>query len=189
MSKRVKELISSDLERRFARVADAVLVDFSALNAEENRSFRAHLRKSGVSMSVVKNTLLDRVMKQRGIDLPGGAFVGPTGVIHGTSDVIAASKAVVEWRRKAGKKLPLKGGLLEGKPVDRTGAEALASLPGVQELRAMTVSAIAGPLTSTVGVLSSLLSALPRLVQAIADKKPEPNTEECRKVSDVGKGA
>ncbi len=171
MSKKIKELISNELDARFSNFSEAVLVDFSPLNAEENRSFRAHLRKNGVGMRVVKNSLLSRVLERRGIGLPASAFAGHTGVIHGGTDAITASKAVAEWGRKSGKRLRFKAGLLEGKPLDAAGTESLTRLPSGQEVRAMAVSAIAAPLTCTVGVLASVLSAMPRLLQAIADKK------------------
>ena len=170
MSRRVKELISNDLSSRFRGLEEAVIIDYAGLSAEQSREFRAYLRGSGVSMNVVKNTLALRVFADLGIEFEANTFIGPAAVVWGGEDAIMASKAVADWSKKAGKVLAFKAGMMEGKPLDQAAAAGLAQLPGKKEARGMTVTAIAGPLTSTVAVMQNILSALPRLMQAIADK-------------------
>ena len=172
MSKHVKELITADLRSRFGELTEAVMIDCSTLEAEENRMFRADLREAGISVSVVKNTLIRRVFSERGIEF-GDILKGPTAIVHGAEDAVTASKAVADWRKKNSKEIPLKAGLLDGEPLDEAGAEKLTKMPSTQEVRQLAVSAIAGPLTATVGVLANTLSALPQVVQAIADKQKE----------------
>ena len=173
MSKRVKDLIAGVLSSRFDGLKEAVIIDYSGLSGEESREFRAHLRGAGASMSVVKNSLVRRVFNDSGIEFDAAAFIGPMAVISGAEDAVTASKAVAEWAKKNGKKFRFKAGLLEGKLLDEAGAERLQKMPSAQDVRQMAVSAIAGPLTATVGVLSNTLCSLPLVVKAIADKQGE----------------
>ena len=157
MSKLVKKLISDDLEKRFGAIDDAVFIDYAGLTAEETREFRDHLRSVGASISVVKNTLVRRVFQSRGLEIEPGAFLGPTAIVSGAEDVVTASKAVAEWGKKAGKSFEFKAGLLEGKPLGQSEAAQLEKMPSAQEVRQMAVSAIAGPLTGMVSVVSNTL--------------------------------
>ncbi|MFQ5654235.1 MAG: 50S ribosomal protein L10 [Planctomycetota bacterium] len=171
MARRVKELIQHDLTRRFSQVAEAVIIDFGGLSAEDAGEFRNHMRASGASVNVVKNTLFSRVLTERGLELPLKTLQGPTAIVHGADDAISASKLVADWRKKNRKKLPLKGGILGGRPLGPSEAERLTKMPSGLEVRQMVVSAVAGPLSALVGITRNLLGDLPAVVQAIADKK------------------
>ncbi|MCI0652136.1 MAG: 50S ribosomal protein L10 [Planctomycetes bacterium] len=171
MSKNVKELIVKDLSTRFGGISEAVMIDCGGLNAEDSRVLRAHLRSQGLSMDVVKNTLIRRVLHGSGLEFSKQALRGPTALVWGGADAIVASKAIAEWRRKNKRELKLKGGILAGKPLDDVRTEQLSRMPGAQEIRAMVVGAVAGPLIGMVSVVNNTLCALPRVLQAIVDKK------------------
>ena len=171
MSKRVKEIISGHLSSRFEDLNEAVLIDFAGLTAEESRSIRASLRAHGISMNVVKNTLVSRVFTSRGLEFPENWFRGPTAIVWGDEDAIAAAKSVAEWRKKNRKSIRIKGGLLEGQPLGAAEAEQLTKVPSVPELRQMVVSVIASPLTGIVGLVNNILGGLPNVLKAIADKR------------------
>lgn len=173
MARRMKEMIVTDLERRVGDVEHAVLVDISRLTAEENRNCRAEFRKSGVSVNVVKNSLVRRVFAERGIQFPDEVLAGPTAIITDNKDAIGVSKLVADWRKKNKKEMPLKGGLLEGDALGAAEAEQLVMMPSVQETHQMLVSAIAGPLTQLVGITYNILANIPGVLNAIADKKKE----------------
>ena len=104
MSKAVKAMITNDLQTRFSDVSEAVMIEYAGLDAEEERVFRAELRQQGISVNVVKNTLIRRVFSDRGLDF-GDALKGPTAVVWGAEDAVTASKAVADWRKKNGKEL------------------------------------------------------------------------------------
>ena len=76
-------------------------------------------------------------------------------------------------RKKTKKKIPIKGGLLEGDVLGPAEAEKLVDMPSVQETQQMLVSVIAAPLSQMVGVTNNILADIPGVLQAIADKKKE----------------
>ncbi|HIA28646.1 MAG TPA: 50S ribosomal protein L10 [Planctomycetes bacterium] len=173
MARRLKELLSEDLNRCLEGVEDAIFVDFSGLSATEDYSARKEFREAGISVNVVKNSLLKRVLEERGTPLPEEAYGCPLALLSGETDAIAASKKVAEWRRSNKKKMPIKGGLLEGEVLGPEGAEQLTKMLSVQETRQVLVSAVAGPLIAMVGIAQNLLTGVPGVVQAIVDKKKE----------------
>lgn len=173
MSRRVKELIVSDLERRFRDLDDAIIIGCDGLTAEESGAFRNAIREAGATVGVVKNTLARRVFSDRGLSFDDSCFQGPTAVVYGNDDAVSASKVVAEWRKKNKKTLPLKGGVLAGQALTGTEAERLTDMPSVLEIKQMVVSAVAGPLTSLVGITNNILGGVSGVLQAIVDKKNE----------------
>ncbi len=172
MPRRTKELMTRFYSNAFADLSDAVFIDCGKLTGEESRGFRNTLRESGAAISFVKNSLAAKVLEGQGFDVDG-CFIGPTAIVYGASDVITASKAISDWSKKNGNKISFKADLLEGEALDHSAAEQLAKMPTVDELKQMLVSAVAGPLTGLVGVTNSILTGIPGVLQAIADKKQE----------------
>ena len=173
MARRLKEMIVRDLDGFLGGVTNAVMVDISKLNAEDTLDYRNTFRTAGISVNVVKNSLARRVLSAQGHNFPAGSFDGPTAILTSPGDAITTSKLVAEWRKKKKRKVPIKGGLLEGDVLGPAEAEKLVDMPSVQQIQQMLVSAIAGPLTSMVGIANNILDDVPRALQAIADKKQE----------------
>jgi large subunit ribosomal protein L10 len=167
----MKELIVRHLDQRLGGIEDTVVVDISRLDAESNRAIRRELRKSGISVNVVKNSLAKRVFSARGLDFPAEVLTGPTAFLVGGADAIATSKVVADWRKKNKKEIQFKGGLIEGVILGPAEAERLTKMPGVRETRQMLVSVLAAPLSQFVGVLQSILAGVPGVLQAIAEKQ------------------
>lgn len=173
MSKKLKNMIVQDLNRRFQDVDEAVLLDYGGLAAEESLAFRKTLRDAGVSLNVVKNTLARRVFADRGVEVPSDWFQGPVAIAIGAENAVTVSKVVDGWRKENKKEVKLRGGLLGGQPLSADEAEKLTKMPSIEELHGMIVSLIAGPLTGTVSILNNTLASMPNVVQAIADKRKE----------------
>ena len=173
MARRLKLLITKDLDRRLGDVTNAVMCDISRLDAESNRACRDELRKAGISLNVVKNSLARRVLADRGLEFPAESLSGPTAILTSQDDAISTSKVIHDWRKKNKKNITLKGGLLEGEVLGPAEAEKLVDMPSAQETRQMLVSVIAAPLSQLVGVTNNILTGVPMALNAIADKKKE----------------
>jgi large subunit ribosomal protein L10 len=173
MARRLKELITKDLDQRLGDVSNALMCDISRLSAEENRAYRVELRKVGITVNVVKNSLARRVFAGQGLEFPRESFAGPTAILISQDDVIGTSKVVHDWRKKNKKEIPLKGGLLEGEVLGPSEAEQLVNMPSVLDTRQMLVSVIAAPLSQMVGITNNILVGVPAVLNAIVDKKKE----------------
>lgn len=171
MARRLKVMMADQLRQRLDNAGDLLLVDFSGLNSDEDFTARKELRTEGLTVGVVKNSILRRVFADRGNEFPEETYAGPLALVLGETDAITASKSIAGWRKKNGKVMALKGGMLEGEALGPAEAEQLVKMPSVQETRTAVVSAIAGPLTSLVAISQNLLTGVPGVLQAIADKQ------------------
>jgi large subunit ribosomal protein L10 len=171
MARRLKVMMADQLRQRLDNAGDLLLVDFSGLNSDEDFAARKELRTEGLTVGVVKNSILRRVLTESGNEFPEETYAGPLALVLGEADAITASKSIAGWRRKNGKVMALKGGMLEGEALGPAEAERLVKMPSVQETRTAVVSAIAGPLTSLVAISQNLLTGVPGVLQAIADKQ------------------
>jgi large subunit ribosomal protein L10 len=68
MTKEEKILEIENLTTKLKDVKNLYLTDISGLNGMETSSLRRACFKAGIKLSVVKNTLLERAMKESGID-------------------------------------------------------------------------------------------------------------------------
>ncbi len=171
MSRHVKALMVSDLERRYSEVENAILVQCHGLTCEETGDLRTTIRETGASMSIVKNTLARRVFEARGVAFDGACFKGSTAIVWGNDDAVGSSKVVADWRKKNKKDMPIKGAVLEGEALSGVEAEKLVDMPSLIEIKTMVVSAIAGPLTALVNITNNVLSGVPGVLQAIKEDK------------------
>ena len=86
-----------------------------------------------------------------------------------SSDPVSAAKTLVSFA-KENSKLTIVGGSLDGKILDKSGVEALATMPSLDELRAKIVGMLNAPATKVARVTQAPASKLARVFQARADQ-------------------
>ena len=70
MSRELNDIITKDIETRFAGMDGCVVFDYQGLSAGDTFELRRRLRQDGVLMNVVQNRLSKRVFSERE-DIPG----------------------------------------------------------------------------------------------------------------------
>ena len=121
-----------------------VLTEYSGLAVSEMVELRQELRKVTGRYRIVKNTLAQLATKDSGFEGLNEHFKGPIAVAFTTEDAAGVAKALVSFQ-KTHPKLNIKAGLLPGGAVlDNKGVEALSTLPGKDQLRAMLLGTLAG---------------------------------------------
>ena len=130
------------------------LVDFKGLKVKEISALRDRVKESAGSLRVVKNTLLKKASEGTGLSGASGWMEGPTALAWSGANPIPLAKALVAFA-KENPKLKLKGGVVDGKPVDAAGVEVLSKLPGILEIRAGLIGLLQAPATRLVRVLSA----------------------------------
>lgn len=158
------------VEALAAKLKDAqafYLTDFSGLNVKSMTDLRARLRRAGVEYVVVKNTLAERALA--GLDLPDirRSFVGPTGVVIGRRDAVAAAKVLQEFAREHDDRPTVKVGIVERRTVTAEQVTRIAQLPPRERLLAELAGAMEAPLAQVAYVLQSLLSEFVGLLEAL----------------------
>jgi large subunit ribosomal protein L10 len=120
-----------------------LLTEYRGLTVEEITELRRSLRDVDASLAVIKNTLMQRAANDAGIAELDEMLAGPSAVAFVNGDVVAVAKKLKD-ASKLYPALVIKGGYMDGAPLDAAGASALAEL----ESREVMLSKIAGLLKS-----------------------------------------
>jgi len=146
-----------------------VLGDFSRINVEEISELRRRCRASGVTFRVVKNTLVHRAVAGTEMERLSQYFSGPTAIAF-SDDMVAPAKVLKEFSKDYDK-LEIKGGFLDGQVIDKAGVQALADLPGREQLLGMVATVFQAPLNMLARAVNASLTGLVTALDQVAKKK------------------
>jgi large subunit ribosomal protein L10 len=170
MQRKDKEQVVADLAEQLRGSDTLILADYRGLSVSELDEVRTKLLEHGARFSVVKNTLTKRAASEAGLETLTALLDGPTAIAFvNDGDMIAVAKTLNETARRT-KVLEIKGGILEGAPMEAGQVVELASLPPADALRGQVLGAIVGPLTSIVGLFAAPLQDLVGLIDARVDQ-------------------
>ncbi len=133
----------AELKEQIEGANALLLTEYRGLTVEEITELRRSLRDVDASLAVIKNTLMQRAANDAGIAELDELLAGPSAVAFVNGDVVAVAKKLKD-ASKLYPALVIKGGYMDGAPLDAAGASALADL----ESREVMLSKIAGMLKS-----------------------------------------
>ena len=166
MDRGQKEDLVASMHQTFDDAAMVVVTHYSGLTVSELGVLRSQMRDVGASFQVTKNRLTRRAIDGTKFSGLSDMFTGPTAIAY-SDDPVAAAKAAVNFAKK-NDKLVVLGGALGEELLDVNGVKALASLPGLDELRAKIVGMLATPATRIAGVLQAPGGQVARVIGAKA---------------------
>jgi large subunit ribosomal protein L10 len=151
-----KERVVAELVERLRTSETLIVADYRGLTMTEIDSLRGELLKHGARFAVVKNTLTRRAAEAAGADALLALLEGPTAIafLETDGDPVAVAKALSDAAR-ATRVLAVRGGVLEGNAITAEDVANLAKLPPADVLRGQLVGALAGPLTTVVGLFTA----------------------------------
>jgi len=162
----VVESIVADMQA----ASSAVVLDYRGITVAEFTALRNDCRKAGVTVRVLKNTLVVRACKDFGLEGLDEALNGPTAIFFAKEDPSAAAKILREFAAKS-KKTTVKAGFVGTAVLDAKGVAALADLPSRDVLVAKMLGTLNRPASGFVGVLSGVPRALVCALEAIRKQK------------------
>ena len=166
MQRSEKERLVEELTERLKSTETLIVADYRGLSVSEIDELRGKLIEQGARFTVVKNTLTKRAAEAAGVDALLALLDGPTAIafLESDGDPVAVAKALDD----AGKTevLVIRGGLLEGEEIGADDVKRLAKLPPADTLRAQLVGALAGSLTTIVGLFAAPMRDLVGVIDA-----------------------
>jgi large subunit ribosomal protein L10 len=156
-----KQLVIDEIKEKLERAQSAVVIDYIGISVAQADAMRKKLREANVDYTVYKNTLVKRAIEGTQYADLAQVLDGPSAFAFGFEDAIAPAK-VLSGIMKEYKKMEFKAGVVEGTYYDAAGVQAVATVPGREELIAKFMGSIQSP-----------VSKLVRTFQAVADAKPE----------------
>jgi large subunit ribosomal protein L10 len=131
---------------------------------------RRDLRAEGVDLQVLKKTLMNRALKEAGIEMDAKVLEGQVAIAISSRDEVAAAKIIAKLA-KVNENLKIVGGILGTKELSTAEVNALAKLPSKEELLSKLVGTLNAPVSGFVNVLAGNMRGFVTALQAIADKK------------------
>lgn len=160
-----KQELIEHYEGGLASTQHAILMSFDGMSVSQATDLRAKVREQGGSYEVVKNRLALRAIDGQQLGELKEHFQGPTAVAYSAEDPVALAKALTEFKKEV-PSIQFKGALVEGQPVDASEIEAIANLPGREELIAKLLFLLQSPVTR----LARGLAAIPRQLVVVLDQ-------------------
>jgi len=165
-----KESLVAELTEEFRSSTSLLVADPRGLSVASLRDLRNNLRAQNARFRVTKNTLARIAAKEAGQEALIEFLTGPTGVAVVDGDPAPVAKALSDWARTA-RQLELRGGVLDGRPIDAAGVQRLATLPPREQLYAQVVGGIAAPLQGFMNTLAAIPRGLVVALDQIRQQK------------------
>lgn len=157
-----KQAIVAEVNEAAKGALSAVIADSRGVTVDKMTELRKNARDAGVSMRVVRNTLLRRAVEGTDLECLKDVMVGPTLVAFSNEHPGAAARLFKDFA-KANDKFEIKGAAFEGEFIQASDIDRLASLPTYEEAIARLMGtmkeAAAGKLVRTLAALRDKLEA------------------------------
>jgi large subunit ribosomal protein L10 len=171
MKKDEKNVVVADLQQRLDGASAFYLTDFTGLSVKQITEFRSRLRKQGVEYVVVKNTLAKRALEALELTDVADFFAGPTGLVIGRNDAVAAAKVLSDFAREHADRPAVKVGVVERKAFAPEEVKRLADMPPREVLLAQIAGGLQAPMARLVGGMSQLMAGFARAVDQLRQQK------------------
>jgi large subunit ribosomal protein L10 len=168
MARAEKQAAVAEIVESFNDAAGAVLTEYRGLTVKQLQELRRSLG-ANADYAVVKNTLAKLAAKDAGIDGFDDLLTGPTAIAFIKGDVVEAAKGLRDFA-KANPTLVIKGGVLDGKPLDATEIAKLADLESREVLLGKLAGAMLASLSQAVYLLNAPIAQAARLAGALQAK-------------------
>ena len=145
MDRTQKAEVLGEIKEAFANVASVVIADYRGITVPVVTAMRDDFRKQGCSYRVLKNSLVKIAVKGSKMEPLSQLMVGTTAVIWSHEVPQSPAQVALKWAKDE-PKFVIKGGYYEGQLLDPAGVDALAKMPGKNEIRAsMLMTFLAAP--------------------------------------------
>ena len=145
MDKATKEEVLGEIKEAFTNVASIVIADYRGIRVPVVTAMRDDFRKADCHYRVIKNSLVKNAVKGSKLEPISQLMVGTTAVIWSNEIPQDPAKIALKWAKDE-PKFKIMGGFYEGSVLDLAGVNALATMPGKNEIRSsMLMTFLAAP--------------------------------------------
>ena len=139
-----KQEIVSEIVSKAKASQTVVIAEYHGLTVSQIQELRRALGKENASMNVYKNSLVERAASELGYEDLKNVLSGPNAVFF-SQDLSSGAKVLVKYSKRFGDSLNIKGGVVEGKFIDKKGVVEISKIPGREGLLSMFLSCLQAP--------------------------------------------
>jgi large subunit ribosomal protein L10 len=167
MSKVIKQMQMDALKASFNGVRDMVVLNVVGLDAIAENKIRLDLRKKGIRLQLVKNSLAKKVFDEMGLGVKS-VWEGSTTVAWGANSIAELAKEIDGLVRKYDKKMKVKTAVADGQEVPLDVAKAM---PTKEEILSSIVGMIMSPATQIAGQIAGPASQIAGQLKTLVENK------------------
>ncbi len=145
ITKAKKGEVVDKLKDAFKSAASVIFVNFKGLTVGNTTAMRSALKKEGISYSVAKKTLTKRALEDAKYEGEMPELPGELSLAWG-EDLVAPAREVYTFQKKFPENLNILGGVFEGRYMNKSEIEGIATIPPTPVLRGMFVNIINSPI-------------------------------------------
>lgn len=160
--------LATKLRDELSQCSAFVLCTSSGMTVAEINELRGKFRAAGCHYRVHKNSTVRFAIKDTQHEPVGDLLKGVTALAYHAEDPGAPARVARDYA-KGNDKFGVKGGISDGTALDVSGVEALANLPGPNEIKSMLLSVINAPATKMVRLLNTPATQVLNVIKAKAD--------------------
>ena len=172
MTREEKTQIIASLTETISESNVFYLTDTSELDAESTSNLRRECFKNGITLKVVKNTLLKKALESvedKDFEPLYGSLVGNTALMIAEAGN-APAKLIKEFRKKHEKPILKAAYVAEECYVGDDQLESLANIKSKEELIGDVIALLQGPITKVMGSLQSGQNNVTGLLKALEER-------------------
>ena len=177
------KMLATELEHS----TSAIIGSFKGLTASKDFELRKVIREAGGNYHVIKNKLAAKSAEGTKVEAALKGLKGVSSVAYTSGDPVALAKALSTWV-KDNAEFTFKLGIVDGKLINVTEIQALATLPGKEELFSKLLFLIQSPAQRLATVINATGRNLAVVVNMAAEqgKFGAPAAEAKAEVSAAG---
>ena len=157
MTRTEKEAIVNELTTAFADQGAVIVCDYKGMTVEALEGVRTLAKENDVQVRVIKNTLAGIALKNANCD---ELTLTDTNIFIWGEDQIATCKVADKSTSENSDNFSIKSGVIESKVADIATINAMAKLPGRDELLGMLLNTWNGPVQNFTIGMSALATKL-----------------------------
>ena len=173
MKKEVKAQVLENIAEQLRQYPNFYITDIEGLNAEQTSTLRRECFEQGIKLTVVKNTLFEKALKDLGsseVELLFPALKGNSAIMYTEAPAVPAK--LIKKYNKAGSKPTLKAAYVqECAFVGEDKLEELISIKSREELIGDIVALLQSPARNVISALESAGGKLAGIVKTLSEKE------------------
>jgi len=170
MGKFIKGLLQKELETTLSdnKVKEFMVISLSGVSGVNNNMLRGSLKKKGIRLTIVKNSIVKRALGNQKLEKAEDLFTGTCAIAYGGDSVVDVAREIVDWAKKV-PAITIKGAYLDGTTLDATVAADLSKMPSRPELQGSIVGLMMSPARKIASAITSPASAIAGCLKTIIE--------------------
>ena len=138
MNKDKKKIYMEEMKNFFKKTNSVFVTHYQGLNVKQIDELRSEMRKHGILFKITKNRITKLALEGSKFKKLENLFSGPTAITF-SDDAITSAKILTKFA-KSNSNLKIIGGIMEKEPLTVEDVEKIATLPTLNEARAIIVA-------------------------------------------------